>query len=251
MTVAWKNPMSSWINAMLHCFGGGILSCILLAESPLKSLTNHTNILLASSIWYIVFFCPRDLVFQGYLFLPVQLMAAGMKEVTRTWKIVGGVMHASSYYSNGWIVMIIIGWAQGAGGTIITTYEQLLKGDWKPKGDEWLKMSFPSKITLLGSVMFTFQHTKHLAISKHNLMFLYTILLVTVKVTMMMTKNSVVTLAPFEDTLSRMLFGWQQQFSSRERKGEVKVSSSGTVLSSSKPASDTLDRARKHPKKED
>lgn len=40
-------------------------------------------------------------------------MAVGMKEVTRTWKIVGGVTHADSYYKNGWIVMIAIGWARG------------------------------------------------------------------------------------------------------------------------------------------
>ncbi|XP_028718604.1 trimeric intracellular cation channel type B-like [Peromyscus leucopus] len=49
--VAWSNPVSSWMSAMLHCFGGGILSCVLLAEPPVKFLTNHTNILLASSIW--------------------------------------------------------------------------------------------------------------------------------------------------------------------------------------------------------
>lgn len=62
---------------------------------------------------YIIFFCPCDLVSQGYSFLPVQLLAVGMKEVTRTWKIVGGVTHANSYYKNGWIVMIAIGWARG------------------------------------------------------------------------------------------------------------------------------------------
>lgn len=62
---------------------------------------------------YITFFCPCDLVSQGYSFLPVQLLAAGMKEVTRTWKIVGGVKHANSYYKNSWIVMIAIGWARG------------------------------------------------------------------------------------------------------------------------------------------
>lgn len=62
---------------------------------------------------YIIFFCPCDLVSRGYSFLPVQLLAAGMKEVTRTWKIVGGVTHANSYFKNGWIVMIAIGWARG------------------------------------------------------------------------------------------------------------------------------------------
>lgn len=62
---------------------------------------------------YIVFFCPRDLVSQGYSYKPIQMLAAGMKEVTRTWKIVSGVTHASTYYRNGWIVMIAVGWARG------------------------------------------------------------------------------------------------------------------------------------------
>uniref|UniRef100_A0A8C0A3G6 Transmembrane protein 38B n=1 Tax=Bos mutus grunniens TaxID=30521 RepID=A0A8C0A3G6_BOSMU len=179
--LAWKNPLSSWFTAMLHCFGGGILSCVLLAEPPLRFLANNTNILLASSIWYIAFFCPCDLISQAYSFLPVQLLAAGMKEVTRTWKIVGGVTHANSYYKNGWIVMIAIGWARGAGGSIITNFEQLVKGCWKPEAEEWLKMSYPAKVTLLGSVIFTFQQTKYLAISKHNLMFLFTVFLVATK----------------------------------------------------------------------
>lgn len=252
VAAAWSNPLSSWLSAMLHCFGGGILSCILLAEPPLKFLTNHTNILLASSIWYIVFFCPRDLVSQGYSYQPIQLLAAGMKEVTRTWKIVGGVAHANGYYRNGWIVMIAVGWARGAGGAIITACEQLLKGDWKPEGDEWLKMSFPCKVTLLGSIMFTFQHTRHLAISKHDLMFLYTIFLVTIKVTMMMTKDAAVTLTPFEDTLTRMLFGrQQQQFSLSEKKAEVKPSSNGSASSASKRGTEPPSSAKRHAKKED
>ncbi|XP_031233293.1 trimeric intracellular cation channel type B [Mastomys coucha] len=249
---AWSNPLSSWLSAMLHCFGGGILSCILLAESPLKFLTNHTNILLASSIWYIVFFCPRDLVSQCYSYQPIQLLAAGMKEMTRTWKIVGGVTHASSSYRNGWIVMIVVGWARGAGGAVITACEQLLKGDWKPEGDQWLKMSFPCKVTLLGSIIFTFQHTNHLAISKHNLMFLYTIFLVTIKVTMIMTKDTAVTLTPFEDTLTRMLFGrqQQQQFSLSEKKAEVKQSSNGSASSASKRVTEPTGAAKRHDKKE-
>lgn len=48
----------------------------------------------------------------------------------------------------------------------------------------------PAKVTLLGSVIFTFQHTEHLAISKHNLMFLYTIFLVTTKVRVQSSRES-------------------------------------------------------------
>lgn len=29
----------------------------------------------------------------------------------------------------------------GAGGSIVTNFEQLVKGRWKPQADEWLKMS--------------------------------------------------------------------------------------------------------------
>lgn len=57
----------------------------------------------------------------------------------------------------------------------------------------WLKVCFifsPAKVTLLGSVIFTFQHTKQLAISKHNLMFLYTIFLVTTKVRVQSSRES-------------------------------------------------------------
>ncbi|XP_014689975.2 trimeric intracellular cation channel type B [Equus asinus] len=247
---ARKNPFSSWFTAMLHCFGGGILSCVLLGEPVLRFLANNTNILLASAIWYIIFFCPYDLVSQGYSFLPVEVLAAGMKEVTRTWKIVGGVTHADSYYKNGWIVMIAIGWARGAGGSIVTNFERLVKGDWKPEADKWMKMSYAAKVTLLGSVIFTFQHTKHLAISRHNLMFLYTMFIVTTKITMMLTETPTVSFAPFEDMLSRMLFGWQQQFSPSGKKSETKSSFNGTGSSTSKPTADASDKMKKkHAKK--
>lgn len=146
--------------------------------------------------------------------------------------------------------MIAIGWARGAGGSIITNFEQLAKGRWKPQADEWLKMSYPAKVSLLGSVIFTFQHTKHLAISRHNLMFLYTMFLVATKITMMITQTAFMPFAPFEDTLSRMLFGGQQQISSCEKKSDTKPSFNGTGSSTSKRIADASDNVKKkHAKK--
>ena len=58
----------------------------------------------------------------------------------------------------------------------------------------WLKMHFifsPAKVTLLGSVIFTFQHAKHLAVSRHNLMFLYTMFLVATKVRIQSSYKSI------------------------------------------------------------
>lgn len=58
----------------------------------------------------------------------------------------------------------------------------------------WLKVCFvfsPAKVTLLGSIIFTFQHTEHLSISRHDLVFLYTVFLVVTKVRVQSSNKSI------------------------------------------------------------
>ncbi|KAH0628408.1 hypothetical protein JD844_009530, partial [Phrynosoma platyrhinos] len=179
--VSYRSPIACWFSAMLYCFGGSILSSLMLAEPPVAFLANTTSVLLASSVWYLIFYCPHDLAYRCVSFPPIRLMVAGMKEVTRTWKITGGVAHAHSHYNNAWMVMIVIGWARGAGGGLISNFEQLVRGVWKPETNELLKMSYPVKISLVGAVLFTMQQTLYLPVEKHNLMFFYTIFLVSTK----------------------------------------------------------------------
>lgn len=67
---------------------------------------------------------------------------------------------------------------------------------------------------------------------------------------MMITETATMPFSSIEDTLSRMLFGWQQQFSSCEKKNETKSSFNGTGSSTSKPIADTSDKVKKkHTKK--
>lgn len=54
-----------------------------------------------------------DLVFSCASLLPLKLLLSGMKEVTRTWKVLSGVMQAHSKYKDSLLVMIAIGWARG------------------------------------------------------------------------------------------------------------------------------------------
>uniref|UniRef100_A0A8C8S0W6 Transmembrane protein 38B n=1 Tax=Pelusios castaneus TaxID=367368 RepID=A0A8C8S0W6_9SAUR len=223
--VSRQSPVACWFSAMLYCFGGSVLSSLMLAEPPIGFLTNSTNIFLASSVWYLVFYCPHDIVYRCFSFLPLRLMVAGMKEVTRTWKITAGITHANSHYKNAWFVMVAVGWARGAGGGLISNFEQLVRGVWKPESNELLKMSYPVKVTLIGAVLFTLQHIQTLPIARHNLMFLYTIFLVVTKVTMMLTQCAVSPFAPLEAVLGCMFFGWQQTPS--KVKGEARVSSNG------------------------
>ncbi|XP_069486927.1 trimeric intracellular cation channel type B isoform X2 [Ambystoma mexicanum] len=195
---------------MLYCFGGAILSAVMLAEPPVLFLSNDVNIFMASATWFLVFYCPGNIVYQIFSFLPLRIVIAGMKELTRTRKILAGVAHVNSQYKNAWMVMIAIGWARGAGGGLISNFEQLVRGVWKPETNELLKMSYPVKVSLIGSALFTLQHTQHLSITKHNLVFLYSIFLVVTKVVMMVTGSAISPLAPFEAVISCSLFQWLQ-----------------------------------------
>ncbi|XP_009996458.1 PREDICTED: trimeric intracellular cation channel type B [Chaetura pelagica] len=195
---------------MLHCFGGSVLASLMLAEPPVAFLAKTTNILLASSVWYFVFYCPQDLFCRCFAFLPLRLLVAGMKEVTRTWKILAGIAHANSHFKDAWFLMVAVGWARGAGGGLISNFEQLVRGVWKPETNELLKMSYPVKVTLIGAVLFTLQHSQYLPIERHDLMFLYSIFLVVSKVTMTLTKSLASPFAPFEAALGHMFFGLQK-----------------------------------------
>ncbi|XP_069820401.1 trimeric intracellular cation channel type B isoform X2 [Dendropsophus ebraccatus] len=208
--VASRSPFASWFSAMLCCFGGGILSSIMLAEPPAAILLNSTNIIYATAVWYMVYYFPLDLFYRCFCFLPLRIIAAAMKEVTRTWKIVAGVTQANSRFKDALLVMIANGWAKAAGGGLISNFEQLVRGVWRPESNELLKMSYPVKISLLGSVLFTLQHIELLPIERHHLMFIYTMFLIITKVRMMLIGSAISPFQPAEEILGRLLFGLKQ-----------------------------------------
>ncbi|KFQ99402.1 Trimeric intracellular cation channel type B-A, partial [Opisthocomus hoazin] len=226
--VSVRSPIACWFSAMLYCFGGSVLSSLMLAEPPIAFLAKGTNILLASSVWYFVFYCPQDIFCRCFAFLPLRLLVAGMKEVTRTWKITAGIAHADSHFKDAWLVMVAVGWARGAGGGLMSNFEQLVRGVWKPETNELLKMSYPVKVTLMGAVLFTLQHSQYLPIARHNLVFLYTMFLVVTKVTMMLTRSATSPFASFEAALGRMFFGLQKAPS--KVKAEGATSSNGSSV---------------------
>lgn len=190
LDVSQRSPFACWFSSMLYCFGGAVLSALMMADAPVAPLSNTTNLLIASLMWYLVFYCPLDAVYSLASVWPVRLVLTGMKEVTRTWKVLGGVTQAGRKYKDGLFVMIAVGWAKGAGGGLISNFEQLVRGVWKPETNELLKMSYPTKVTLLGSVLFSLQQCRFLPMQTHHLIFIYTLFIVTNKMRMMMTTGS-------------------------------------------------------------
>uniref|UniRef100_UPI0037E98723 trimeric intracellular cation channel type B n=1 Tax=Semicossyphus pulcher TaxID=241346 RepID=UPI0037E98723 len=206
LEVSRVSPLACWFSSMLFCFGGAVLSAVMLAEPVVAPLSNSTSVLLASIIWYLVFYCPMDLVYCCAALLPLRLVLSGMKEVTRTWKVLGGVTQAHGKYKDSLLVMVAIGWAKGAGGGLISNFEQLVRGVWKPETNELLKMSYPTKITLIGAVLFALQQTHYLPLQKHHLMLLYTVFTVVNKSRMMLTGSSASPFAAIESAVYKTLF---------------------------------------------
>ncbi|XP_024236742.1 trimeric intracellular cation channel type B [Oncorhynchus tshawytscha] len=206
LDVARRSPFACWFSSMLYCFGGGILSGFMMAEAPIAFLSNSTSVLMASVIWYLVFYCPQDVVYSCTTFFPLRLVLTGMKEVTRTWKVLGGVAQAHSKYKDGLLVMIAIGWAKGAGGGLISNFEQLVRGVWKPETNELLKMTYPTKVTLIGAVLFALQQNQYLPVQKQHLMLLYTVFTVVNKTRMMLTGSSSSPFAPIESVVYSTFF---------------------------------------------
>uniref|UniRef100_A0A674IZJ2 Trimeric intracellular cation channel type A n=1 Tax=Terrapene triunguis TaxID=2587831 RepID=A0A674IZJ2_9SAUR len=163
---------------MLHCFGSYILADMLLGEAPIDYFSNNSSVLLATAVWYLIFFCPMNLFYKCVSFLPVKLIFVAMKEVVRVRKIAIGVHHAHHHYHHGWFIMVVTGWVKGSGIALVSNFEQLLRGVWKPETNEILHMTFPTKASLYGAILFTLQQTHWLPISKANLIFFFTMFMI-------------------------------------------------------------------------
>ncbi|XP_013864816.1 trimeric intracellular cation channel type B [Austrofundulus limnaeus] len=225
LDVSRASPLACWFSSMLYCFGGAVLSGIMLAEPAVAPLSNSPTILLASIVWYLIFYCPMDVVYSCAALLPLRLLLSGMKEVTRTWKVLGGVTLAQNKYKDSLLVMIAIGWARGAGGGLISNFEQLVRGVWRPETNELLNMSYPTKITLIGAVLFALQQTHYLPLHKHHLMLIYTIFIVVNKTRMMLTGSSASPFASIESVLYKTLFSGHSPYAALT--GDFKTPCSG------------------------
>ncbi|XP_060640803.2 trimeric intracellular cation channel type A [Anolis sagrei] len=202
-----SSPVASWACAMLYCFGSYILADLLLGGAPLDCFSNNGSILLATAVWYLTFFCPLNLFYKCVSFLPIKLVFVAMKEVVRVRKIAAGVHHAHHAYHHGWVVMVIIGFVKGSGVALMSNFEQLLRGVWKPETNELLHMTFPSKASLYGALLFTLQQTHWLPVSKPTLLFSFTLFMMVCKVFMTATHSHGSPFALVEGALCSILFG--------------------------------------------
>ncbi|XP_065560441.1 trimeric intracellular cation channel type 1B.1-like [Artemia franciscana] len=149
-----KYPLACWVSTMLVIYAGGFIAALLLGEPMLSPLKNTQSVLLATAVWYVIFYSPFDIGYKFAKFLPVKILIAALKEVYRTKKVYDGVSHAAKLFPNSWLIMIVIGVVKGNGGGFIKIAERLIRGVWTPSAIELLQPTFPTKACIAAAIVF-------------------------------------------------------------------------------------------------
>ncbi|OZC07280.1 hypothetical protein X798_05700 [Onchocerca flexuosa] len=167
-----KHPLSCWLSSMLMCFAGIISANFLLGEPVIAPFKRHDDILLATVVWYFVFYSPFDIVYKVSKLLPVKIILCILKEVRRTYKVAHGVSYASKLYPSSYLVHILVGTARGAGSGILRTVEQLVRGVWIPAHNEVLRPSFSTKACCVASVILVVERHSRYITAPHDIIYL-------------------------------------------------------------------------------
>ncbi|RCN51897.1 hypothetical protein ANCCAN_01985 [Ancylostoma caninum] len=167
-----KHPLSCWLSSMLMCFADSFLANFLLGEPVIAPFKRHDDIVLATIIWYLVFYAPFDGIYKLSKVMPIKCVLSVMKEVKRAYKVTHGVSHAAKLYPSSYIVQILVGTAKGAGSGILKTVEQLVRGVWLPNHNEALRPSFATKACLVASIVLALEKNSVYITAPHDIVYL-------------------------------------------------------------------------------
>ncbi|CAD5216355.1 unnamed protein product [Bursaphelenchus xylophilus] len=235
-----RHPLSCWLSSMVVCFAGNFLANFLLGEPVVATFKRHDDVLLATIVWYLVFYSPFDIVYKLTKIMPIKIFLCILKETQRTYKIHHGVAYAAKLYPNAYIIHVMIGTAKGAGSGIIRLFEQLLRGVWVPSQSEILRPSFTTKACVIAAVIFTLDKSSIYINLPHEITYLGLVLFFVYFKLSAVLLHVNDPLAPFENLLCAIFMGgiWDALsraiVTSRERKFQTAKVENGTVPNADK-----------------
>ena len=202
-----KHPLACWLSCMFSTFSGTILTNFLLNEPIIGAFKDTQQVLLATAVWYLMFYSPFDIVYKVCNFLPFKLIIASMKEVNRCHKIHNGVMHASRIYPSSYFIIILIGTVKGNGAGFLKVMERMFRGIWQPSAIEFIQPTFATKASIAASVLFIVDKKTDLISAPHALVYFgVVIFLVYFKLSSMLLGIND-PFGPFENLFCAIFFG--------------------------------------------
>lgn len=166
-----KHPLACWLSCMFSTFSGTILANFFLNEPVVGAFKDTQQVILATCVWYLLFYSPFDLVYKICNFLPVKLVISCMKEVGRCHKIHHGVMHASKIYPSSYFIIVLIGTVKGNGSGLLKVMERMLRGIWQPGAIEFIQPTFATKASIAASILFIIDKKTDFISAPHALVY--------------------------------------------------------------------------------
>ncbi|XP_063977001.1 trimeric intracellular cation channel type 1B.1 [Diachasmimorpha longicaudata] len=214
-----KHPLSCWLSTMLVVFAGGMLCNGLLGEPILAPLKNTQQVLLATAVWYFIFYMPWDIGYKVAKFLPVKIVCSAMKEIYRCKKVYDGVTHAAKLYPNAYLIMILIGTLKGNGAGFTKLFERLIRGVWTPTAMEFMQPSVYTKASLVASIIFVLDKKTDFISAPHALVYFGIVIFFVYFKLSSILLNIHDPFVPFENLFCNLflggLFDWMAKFSGR------------------------------------
>ncbi|XP_078688787.1 trimeric intracellular cation channel type A-like [Branchiostoma floridae x Branchiostoma belcheri] len=207
LALSRSNPLANWVASMIACFGGYILADLLLGHSVLSFLAHPEDVVLATAIWYLLFYCPKDLFYKIISILPLKLVITALKETARVRKLVAGIGAAAKVYPHSLLAQVIVGVAKACGNEFLLNFEQAVRGVWKPDINAILKPSFSIKACVVGAVLIILGRTDVLmGISQEMVVLAVSLWLISVAVSMK-AFHADDPFKPVENLFSPFIFG--------------------------------------------
>ncbi|XP_015119865.1 trimeric intracellular cation channel type 1B.1 [Diachasma alloeum] len=227
-----KHPLSCWLSTMLVVFAGGMLCNGLLGEPILAPLKNTQQVLLATAVWYFIFYMPWDIGYKVAKFLPVKIVCSAMKEIYRCKKVYDGVTHAAKLYPNAYLIMILIGTLKGNGAGFTKLFERLIRGVWTPTAMEFMQPSVYTKASLVASIIFVLDKKTDFISAPHALVYFGIVIFFVYFKLSSILLNIHDPFVPFENLFCNLflggLFDWMAKFSGRGQAKDEKADAKKT-----------------------
>ena len=99
----------------------------------LAALSDERQILMATAVFLVVFYCPGDLGFGLVTIPPVYASVCTLKEVQRALKVSKGIKEGLAFNPNSVLAAVLIGTIKGNGSGFCTPFTRAIRGVWSGK----------------------------------------------------------------------------------------------------------------------
>ena len=114
---------------MMVCFAGALLVNPLCGESPLEALEDPLRIGIATVLWYLMFYSPKDLIYILSMKFPVKVPLYLIKGLYYPKKILGGIKHAKHIFAkHNVLATILIATLKANGSGFIKPFARMARG---------------------------------------------------------------------------------------------------------------------------